>query len=90
MGLLRVGPESAGSTPGPVCYGRRGEQPTMTDAAVVLGYIDPNFFLGGNMGLVADAARRAIADKVAVRLGCRSKRPRFHPRSHDREHGQCH
>lgn len=69
MGLLRVGPESAGSTPGPVCYGRGGEQPTMTDAAVVLGYIDPNFFLGGNMGLVADAARRAIADKVAGPLG---------------------
>ena len=69
MGLLRVGPESAGSTPGPVCYGRGGEEPTMTDAAVVLGYIDPDFFLGGNMGLVAEAARRAIADKVAGPLG---------------------
>jgi N-methylhydantoinase A len=64
-----VGPESAGSTPGPVCYGRGGKQPTVTDAAVVLGYIDPNFFLGGSMGLVADAARGAIADKVAGPLG---------------------
>ena len=55
-GLLHVGPESAGSDPGPVCYGRGGDQPTVTDAALVLGYIDPDFFLGGRMALAVEAA----------------------------------
>ncbi|WP_429571118.1 hydantoinase/oxoprolinase family protein [Paraburkholderia sp. UCT70] len=64
-GLLHVGPESAGSTPGPVCYGRGGKLPTVTDAAVVLGYIDPTFFLGGQMGLGREAARDAIATEIA-------------------------
>lgn len=68
-GLLHVGPESAGSTPGPVCYGRGGTQPTVTDAAVVLGYIDPAFFLGGQMGLGRDAAYQAIGSRVAGPLG---------------------
>jgi N-methylhydantoinase A len=67
-GLLRVGPESAGSEPGPACYGRGGARPTVTDAAVVLGYIDPDFFLGGRMRLDVGAAERAVAD-VAGRLG---------------------
>lgn len=68
-GLLNVGPRSAGAEPGPVCYGRGGTEPTVTDAAVVLGYIDPEFFLGGRLQLDADAARVAIADAVAGPLG---------------------
>lgn len=59
-GLLRVGPASAGSTPGPVCYGQGGDRPTVTDAALVLGYLDPDYFLGGRMKLDVAAARRAI------------------------------
>jgi N-methylhydantoinase A len=68
-GLLHVGPESAGSTPGPVCYGRGGTRPTVTDAALVLGYIDPEYFLGGRMELAIDAARTAIEVDVATKLG---------------------
>ena len=67
-GLLRVGPQSAGSDPGPACYGRGGEFPTVTDAAVVLGYFDPAHFLGGRMQLDAAAARRVIA-MIAHALG---------------------
>jgi N-methylhydantoinase A len=67
-GLLRVGPTSAGADPGPVCYGRGGANPTVTDAALVLGYIDPDYFLGGRMRLDAGAARIAIG-KLAERLG---------------------
>jgi N-methylhydantoinase A len=63
---LRVGPHSAGSVPGPACYGM-GTEPTVTDADVVLGLIDPETFLGGRMGLNADAARAAVA-KVAEPL----------------------
>ena len=61
-GLLRVGPESSGADPGPACYGRGGERPTVTDAAVVLGYLDPDRFLGGTMALDVDAARRVIEE----------------------------
>ena len=63
MGLLKVGPQSAGSTPGPACYGRGGVEPTVTDADVVLGYLDPNYFLGGEMKLDAEqpGARFTIA-----------------------------
>jgi len=68
-GLLRMGPESAGAAPGPACYGRGGERPTCTDANVVLGYLEPSYFAGGNMTLDADAARRAIESHVADRLG---------------------
>ena len=60
-GMLRVGPRSAGSVPGPVCYGRGGAVPTVTDANVVLGRIDPNNFLGGSVKLDIDSARAAIA-----------------------------
>lgn len=67
-GLLRVGPESAGAEPGPACYGRGGERPTVTDAAAVLGYLDPEFFLGGRMALDVDAARAVVA-RVADELG---------------------
>jgi 5-oxoprolinase (ATP-hydrolysing) len=68
VGLLRVGPRSAGADPGPACYGRGGMEPTVTDANIVLGYYDPAFFLGGEMRLDADAAKQAIA-AIAVPLG---------------------
>jgi 5-oxoprolinase (ATP-hydrolysing)/N-methylhydantoinase A len=68
VGLLRVGPHSAGASPGPACYGRGGEQPTVTDANLVLGYYDPGFFLGGAMRLDVAAARAALA-RVAEPLG---------------------
>jgi N-methylhydantoinase A len=69
MGLLQVGPESAGADPGPACYGRGGQDPTVTDADLVLGYLDPDYFLGGTMPLDQNAARRAIEEKVAKPLG---------------------
>ncbi|MGI9658025.1 MAG: hydantoinase/oxoprolinase family protein [Gaiellaceae bacterium] len=68
-GLLEVGPASAGSTPGPACYERGGELPTVTDADVVLGYIDPDYFLGGRMTLRRDLATQAIETHVATSLG---------------------
>jgi N-methylhydantoinase A len=68
-GLLHVGPESAHSDPGPVAYGRGGTEPTVTDAAVVLGYLNPRNFLGGRMELDVDAARAAIADRLGDALG---------------------
>ncbi len=68
-GLLHVGPQSAGSVPGPVCYDRGGSEPTVTDATVVLGYLDPDFFLGGTMKLNRDAAYQAIKSRVADLLG---------------------
>lgn len=67
-GMLRVGPQSAGSVPGPACYGRGGENATVTDAAVALGYIDPDRFLGGRMKL-DKAASEAVIGKVARQLG---------------------
>ncbi len=69
MGLLQVGPESAGADPGPACYGRGGEDPTVTDADLMLGYLDPNYFLGGTMPLDKYASQKAIAEKVAKSLG---------------------
>ena len=66
---LHVGPQSAGSTPGPVCYGRGGTEPTVTDANLVLGRLDPDSFLGGELALDVEGARRAIAEKVARPLG---------------------
>lgn len=66
-GTLRVGPESAGAVPGPVCYGRGGTQPTVTDADLLLGYFDPDNFAGGAMKLDRDGAEKAIAD-LAARL----------------------
>jgi len=68
-GMIHVGPESAGAEPGPAAYGRGGTEPTVTDAAVVLGYIDPDDFLGGHMRLDAKAARRAVASRLAEPLG---------------------
>lgn len=59
-GTLKVGPQSAGSVPGPVCYGRCGHEPTVTDADVVAGFLNPDSFLGGSMPLDIEAARRAL------------------------------
>jgi N-methylhydantoinase A len=67
-GLLRVGPMSAGSEPGPACYGRGGTEPTVTDAAVVLGHVEPEHFLGGRMRLDRNAAVRAV-EHIATRIG---------------------
>ncbi|HVQ76113.1 MAG TPA: hydantoinase/oxoprolinase family protein [Candidatus Binatia bacterium] len=69
MGLPKVGPESAGSEPGPACYGRGGERPTVTDANLVLGYLDAGYFLGGAMSLDRGAAEAAIRRHVAEPLG---------------------
>ncbi|MCX6049246.1 MAG: hydantoinase/oxoprolinase family protein [Chloroflexi bacterium] len=68
LGLLKVGPDSAGSAPGPVCYGRGGREPTVTDADLILGYLDPGYFLGGQMKLDLAAARQAIKSKIADKL----------------------
>ena len=64
-GGLRVGPQSAGAQPGPVCYRRGGLEPTVTDACVVLGRLDPDYFLGGEMGLDVDGAHQVIETNVA-------------------------
>ncbi len=69
IGLLTVGPDSASSTPGPVCYNRGGEDPTVTDADLVLGYLNADYFLGGEMQLSVEAARKAIEIKLANPLG---------------------
>jgi N-methylhydantoinase A len=67
-GLLHVGPESAGADPGPACYGRGGVRPTLTDACVVLGIIDPNYFLGGRVQLDRRAAIEAVQTHVGLPL----------------------
>jgi len=69
LGLLKVGPESAGADPGPVCYGLGGTEPTVTDADLALGYLDPNYFLGGEMKLDKNGAEKAIEEKIAKPLG---------------------
>ena len=68
-GALQCGPHSAGAVPGPACYGRGGEQPTVTDANVALGYLNPEYLLGGGFPIDAEKAREAIADRVAGALG---------------------
>ena len=69
LGLLKVGPDSASADPGPACYGLGGRLPTVTDADLVLGYLDGDFFLGGRMRLDRQAAARAIEEQVARPLG---------------------
>ncbi len=69
LGLLKVGPDSAGAEPGPACYGQGGTEPTVTDADLVLGYLDPTYFLGGQFELDLAAARRAIKERIADPLG---------------------
>ncbi|MGG2200992.1 MULTISPECIES: hydantoinase/oxoprolinase family protein [Paenibacillus] len=66
---LLVGPDSAGARPGPVCYGKGGTEPTVTDADVVLGFIDPDYFLDGKVKLYKDKAVEAIREKIAIPLG---------------------
>jgi N-methylhydantoinase A len=68
FGLPKVGPDSAASDPGPVCYGLGGDQPTVTDADLVLGYLNPSFFLGGQMALDLDAAEQAVS-RLGTGLG---------------------
>ncbi len=67
-GILHVGPDSAGAEPGPACYGKGGERPTVTDASLVLGFLDAGNFLGGRTSLDPAAAERALADDVGARL----------------------
>ena len=87
---ITVGPDSAGSTPGPACYGRGGAEPTVTDANLVLGKIDPDHFAGGKIALDQAAAEEALRARVGTPLalspslaGCRRRRDRRG------EHGQC-
>jgi N-methylhydantoinase A len=68
-GALRVGPQSAGAQPGPVCYGRGGERPALTDANLLLGRLNPDYFLGGELKLDAAAARAALERHIAAPLG---------------------
>jgi N-methylhydantoinase A/oxoprolinase/acetone carboxylase beta subunit len=67
LGLLKVGPQSAGASPGPACYGLGGQEPTVTDANLLLGYLNPDYFLGGRMALDVEAARHAVS-RVATPL----------------------
>ncbi len=68
-GMLRVGPESAGARPGPICYGRGGEEPTITDANLILGRLDPDRLLGVDNKVTLDRVRQLAAEKVGARLG---------------------
>ena len=85
-GLLRVGPQSAGADPGPVCYRRGGVEPTVTDANVVLGRLNPAYFLGGEIGLDVEGAARAIEERCAKPLGLSRHRGGERDRR-DRERG---
>lgn len=69
MGTLQVGPESSGADPGPICYGGGGKDPCVTDADLLLGYLDENYFLGGEMKLDKEGARRGVEENVAKPLG---------------------
>ena len=77
MGRIAVGPDSAGADPGPAAYGRGGTAPTITDADIALGRIDPRRFAGGKIALDVEAARRAIASDVAAPLGLDGRMGRF-------------
>jgi N-methylhydantoinase A len=68
-GVMHVGPQSAGAEPGPVCYSRGGEEPTVTDCDLVLGYLNPDYFLGGDLKVDIKAAEAAIQEKIAQPLG---------------------
>jgi N-methylhydantoinase A/oxoprolinase/acetone carboxylase beta subunit len=69
LGTLQVGPESSSADPGPICYARGGQDPCVTDADLLLGYLDENYFLGGDMKLDKEAARRGVMEKIAKPLG---------------------
>jgi len=68
-GALQVGPQSAGSSPGPACYGWGGTLPTVSDANLVLGRLNPDYFLGGKLPLYPDLARKAVQAHVADKMG---------------------
>ena len=68
-GRLRIGPESAGALPGPACFGRGGQDPTLTDAALVAGHLEPESFAGGSIAVRSELAEKAIAERVAAPLG---------------------
>ena len=68
-GILRIGPESAGADPGPACYGKGGSRPTVTDANLLLGYLDPDNFLGGRARLQPELAETAVSEHIASPLG---------------------
>lgn len=67
--ILQVGPESAGAVPGPACYGAGGDNPTITDAALVLGYLDPKKFLGGKMKVFPELSQKVVQEKISNHLG---------------------
>ena len=69
LGTLQVGPESSGAEPGPICYGRGGADPCVTDADLLLGYLDENYFLGGEMKLDKEAARKGVEKRISSPLG---------------------
>ena len=69
LGTLQVGPQSSGADPGPICYGRGNTQPCVTDADLLLGYLDKDYFLGGEMKLDLEGARKGIEEKIAKPLG---------------------
>lgn len=69
LGTLQVGPESSSADPGPICYARGGQDPCVTDADLLLGYLDENYFLGGEMKLDKEAARKGVMEKIAKPLG---------------------
>jgi N-methylhydantoinase A len=69
MKVLHVGPQSAGAVPGPACYGKGGTEPTSTDADLLLGYLNPAYFLGGEMTIDVELARKAVKEKIADPLG---------------------
>ena len=69
MNVLHVGPQSAGAFPGPACYGKGGTEPTSTDADLLLGYLNPDYFLGGEMKVEPELARKAVKEKIADPLG---------------------
>ena len=96
LGLIAVGPESAGADPGPICYGQGGTEPTVTDANLVLGYLNPGYFNGGAMSLDRAAAeegiRRVIADPLGLAAGeaawgVHDRRKRQHGARHARRLG---
>lgn len=68
-GALRVGPQSAGADPGPICYGQGGEEPTVTDVNVLLGRLNPDYFLGGEMALAVEKAESIFAEEIADSVG---------------------
>jgi len=85
LGLLTVGPDSASSQPGPAAYGNGGELPTVTDADLVLGYLNEDYFLGGTMKLQKDAAKKAIKTHIADPLGITIEDPSYC----QRKYGEC-